>query len=86
LDVSGPRIPLTVWMAIDENGRWGNTTELELNQELQSMISSVKWPVREFGIFPSSKYPDKGEQLRRLTFGVHQLYHKTVMFASDDVG
>jgi len=58
----GPWIPLTVWIPIDKDGRWGKTVELEPNKELQSTVSKVKWPTREFNVFYSPEYPDKGKR------------------------
>ena len=60
---SGPDVPVTILVNIENDGTWlsdaENIDELRLNTDLETSISEVKWPRREFGTFQSDKYPEK---------------------------
>lgn len=52
-------MPYTLWVAIDASGMWDKPIVIQDNQKTQENVDGVLWPVREYGKFPSSKWPEK---------------------------
>ena len=61
--ITGPFIPYTLHVFIASDGTWGEELILENNSDLLAEVESVRWPKREYGTFPSARWPEKRKNI-----------------------